>query len=105
MNNQDQDQDLPLALQIGASAFHPDHNQAKLDAMLAELSPYRTSSDILTMFHACLPAHSSCAVEVVLWAVRAAVAGAVMHAETRAALVDFIDQLAREVDAMHGGGK
>lgn len=98
-------QDPPLAIKIGASVFHPAHDQVKLNALLAELSPYRTPEDVLEMFRNCLPNDRSCAAEAVLWAVRAAVAGAVMHAETRAALVDFIDQLAREVDAMHGGGK
>lgn len=91
-------QDLPLAIKIGASTFHPTHNQAKLNALLAELSPYQTTEDILETFRSCLPNDRSCAAEAVLWACRCAVVIA-----DRDRLLNFIDQLAHEIDAIYEG--
>ncbi|MCL4470136.1 MAG: hypothetical protein M1547_03140 [Gammaproteobacteria bacterium] len=98
-------QPLPLALQIGASTFHPGHDQAKLDALLAELSPYQTPNDILKMFRACLPDGRSCAPEAVLWVCRCAVVGADIPAAAREELLDFINQLANEIDGLHEGAQ
>jgi len=93
MNNQD----LPLALQIGASAFHH-HDQAKLDAVLAELSPYQTLADILHMFRDALPDDRSCTAEAVLWGLRCAV---IIADKDKNQLLNFIDQMANEIDNLH----
>lgn len=94
-------QNLPLALQIGASTFHPKMDPVELDRILAESSPYQTNDQILDLFRAALPEGRSCAVEAVLWAVRAAIGSAGMPAATRTQLIDFINQLGREVDDLH----
>lgn len=99
----DDSRNLPGALSIGASVFHPTLDKEEIDARLAELS--YSLDEVLELFQASLPDHRSCSTEAVLWACRCAVAGAKMAAATRRQLLDFISALGREVDALHRGWK